>query len=312
VADGDPRYIGYAEAALHAWSGAAAPAEVLFTRALLRQYRHDFAAALRDLEGALRLQPEHIGARSWRAAIFMVGAHYAAARAECRELEAIASELLATGCLAYVDAATGNTKRAYASLRQALERRPDAGRETRLWALTRLAEMAWRLEDAAAAQRHFGDALALGLNDNFLLAAYADFLLEQGRPNEVVGLLKNWTRSDTLLLRLALAEKRLGLPQAQKHSQALHERFAASALRGERLHLAEEARFLLELRGDAKAALAAALENYKTQREPRDAAIVFEAALAARQAKAAEPALRWLDESGFESARLRALAAKLK
>jgi hypothetical protein len=114
------------------------------------------------------------------------------------------------------------------------------------------------------------------------------------------------------MLRLALAAKALRLPEAQTHLKSLGDRFAASALRGERLHLAEEARFLLDLKGDPKAALAAALENWKTQREPRDAAVLLEAALAARQPKAAAPALRWLEESRFESARLRKLAAALR
>jgi Tfp pilus assembly protein PilF len=204
MAEGDPRYVGYAEAALRGVTDPAA--EVAFIRGLLKQYRHDFTGALQDLEEALRHDPEHVGARSWRAAIFMVGARYAAAREECRLLAEAASELLATGCRAYVDAATGSTRAAYRDLSAALDRRPDAPRELRLWALTRLAEMALRLDQRAAAERHFRDALALGINDQFLLAAYADFLLEHGRPKEVVALLANWTRSDTLLLRLALAE----------------------------------------------------------------------------------------------------------
>ena len=172
--------------------------------------------------------------------------------------------------------------------------------------------MAWRLGDAALAERHFSDALKLGVTDNFLLAAYADFLLEQNRPKQVVALLKEWVRSDTLLLRLALAEQRLQLPEARAHAQALADRFAAAAVRGERLHMAEEARFLLEIKGDARAALAVGLENWKNQREPRDALVVLEAAAAARDAKAAAPVLRWLDESRFESERMRRAAAALR
>ena len=311
MAHGDPRYVGYAEGALRSWRAGDAPAHVLFVRGLLKQYRHDFQGAMRDLEGALRREPELIGARFWRAAIFMVGADYRAAREECRALEPIASELLATGCRAAVDGATGKARPAYDDLKAALERQPVAP-EIRLWVLTRLAEFAWRLDEPAIAERHFREALALGARDDFLLAAYADFLLEQGRPKEVGDLLAKWGQSDNLLLRLALAAKRLGLADAQKHAQALDERFAAAALRGERLHLAEEARFLLDLKGDAKGALAAAAENWKSQREPRDAAVLLEAALAVRDPKAAAPALRWLDESGFESTPLRRLAAQLK
>jgi hypothetical protein len=311
MAQGDPRYVGYAEAALRD-AHDDPPAEVLFVRGLLKQYRHDFTGALLDLQAALKHDPELIGARSWRAAIFMVGADYAAAREECRALEPLASELVATGCRAAVDGATGKARSAYDGLKAALDGRKDAGPESRLWVLTRLGELAERLEQPAVAERHFRDALALGARDDFLLAAYADFLLQQGRPTEIDALVRKWGHSDNLDLRLALAAQALGLPEAQKHARALGERFAAAALRGERLHLGEEARFLLELKGDAKGALAAAVENWKSQREPRDAAVLLEAALAAGDRKAAAPVLRWLEQSGLEDGRLRRLAAKLQ
>ena len=311
-AEGDPRYVGYAEAALRHWPGDDAPAEVQFTRGLLRQYRHDFAGALKDFARTLEREPDHLGAHAWRGAIFMVQADYPAAARECAALTEIASELMSAGCLAYIDATTGKTSGAYQRLSAALARRADAPPETRLWTLTRLAEMAWRLGDSAAAQRHFAEALKLGVDDNFLLAAYADFLLEQDRAKEVVALLKDWVRSDTLLLRLAMAEQKLQLPEARAHAQALADRFAAAALRGERLHMGEEARFLLDLKGDARAALSVGLENWKEQREPRDALVVLEAAVAAHDAKTAAPVLKWLDESRFESERMRRAAAALR
>lgn len=322
---GDPRYVGYAEAAVRPWPGTDAPVEILFTKALLRQYRHDFDGALDDLQRVLERDPAHVAARSWRAAILMVRAEYPAALRECEALARHASELRASGCSAYVQATTGKTRMAYAQLSGALRRHPEAGPEAKLWALTRLAEMAWRLEDQkqdheqqnheqkrALADSLFNQALALGLDDNFLLAAYADYLLERGRAKEVVGLLKPWSRSDTLLLRLALAERALGMREAEAHVQALADRFAAAALRGERLHMGEEARFLLELKGDARGALAVGVENWKSQREPRDALVVLEAAVAARDPKSAAPVLKWLDESGFESARMQRLAARLR
>jgi Tfp pilus assembly protein PilF len=313
MGEGDPRYVGYAQAALAPWAGAeGAPAEILVLRALLRQYRHDFEGALADLALALQRDPQSEEARAWRAAIHMVRADYPAAARECAALALMAEELQATGCRAYVEATTGRTLEAYVRLLGALERAERAGAASRLWAYTRLAEMSARLGDAPAAEGHFKAALALGLSDNFLLAAYADFLLEQRRPREVVALLKDWTRSDTLLLRLALAERDLGLPEAARHAQMLGERFAAEAQRAERLHLAEEARYLLELRGDANAALAAAAENWKSQREPRDALILLEAARAARKPAAAAPVLDWLARSGFEHQRMRRLATELR
>lgn len=312
MAQGDPRFVGYAQAALQRWGDMQAPPEILLVRAMLRQYRHDFEGALGDLALARQLEPENAEVHAWRAAILMVRADYAEAAGECAALATDGDDLLAVGCSAYVAATTGRTRAAYDKLSAALEDRPDAGPGETLWVHTRLAEMADRLGDAAAAERHFRAALALGMDDNFLLAAYADFLLQQRRSRDVVALLKDRGRSDTLLLRLALATRDLGLPEAERHARTLGERFAAAALRGERLHLAEEARYLLELQGNAEAALAAAAENWKSQREPRDALVLLQAARAARKPAAAAPALEWLARTGFEHEGMRRLADELR
>jgi hypothetical protein len=313
MAEGDPRYVGYAEAALQRWPEApGTPEEILLLRGMLRQYRHDFTRSMVDFDLALKSDPANAEARAWRAAILMVQADYAAARRECELLAEHATELHATACLAYVDATTGHARIAYERLAAALARRSSVDPGFEVWIQTRLAEAAWRAGELAAAERHFRRGLTLGVDDNFLLAAFADFLLERGRPAEVLPLLRKWERSDTLLLRLALAARELKLPEGEKYTRTLGDRFADAGLRGEKLHLQEEARYLLDLKGDARAALAAASENYRTQREPRDALVLLEAALAARDAAAAAPALQWLESSGYEDARLRSVAAKLR
>jgi hypothetical protein len=64
--------------------------------------------------------------------------------------------------------------------------------------------------------------------------------------------------------------------------------------------------------GDTKRALELARTNYTLQREPADARVLLEAAVAARDAAAAESVLRWLEINRVESVVLRELAAKLK
>jgi hypothetical protein len=92
----------------------------------------------------------------------------------------------------------------------------------------------------------------------------------------------------------------------------LKERFDASAMRGDKLHQQEEARFHLYLLGDAPVALRLAAENYRLQREPRDARILMEAALAAKDYPAAQPALDWLRTSGYEDPAYRKLEQQLQ
>ncbi|MBI5909654.1 MAG: hypothetical protein HY848_06860 [Betaproteobacteria bacterium] len=312
-AEGDPRYVGYAEAAIRPWNNAAEPAvEILVMRALLRQYRHEFDAALADLGQAAERDPGNAEAWSWRSAISLVQADYAGARAACDKLAALASALLATACTTAVDGLTGKSGAAYAELSKALARRPDADPDLRLWIQTRLAEMALRHGRDELAERHFKAGLALGVTDGFILAAYADFLLDRDRPAEVVTMLRDWERSDILLLRLALAEQAAKLPAAAAHIAMLKQRFDASALRGDKLHQQEEARFHLYLQGDASKALRLAAENYRLQREPRDARILLEAALAAKDFRAAQPAVEWLGASGYEDPLYAKLARQLE
>ena len=115
-----------------------------------------------------------------------------------------------------------------------------------------------------------------------------------------------------LLLRLTLAEAQLQLPAAAAHTQTLADRFAAAKLRGDSTHQAEEARFHLQLRNDAKESLRLAVENFGVQKEPRDARVVLEAAIAARNPAAAAAVLDWLQTSRFEGRVLRELAHQLK
>lgn len=312
MAEGDPRYIGYAQAALNPIAlDDRTPAEVWLLRGLLRQYGHDFDGALQDLATALRRDPDYGEARAWRAAIHMVRAEYPRAREECEALLASGRGVLATGCLAFVDAATGSLAPAYETL-AGDARSPRASAAQRLWILTRLAEFAQRLGRPAEAEAHFRAALALDITDGYLLAAHADFLLEQKRPTEVIELLKGWERSDILLLRLALAEKAANSPALAGHVATLGQRFAAAALRGDKTHQQEEARFRLFLLGDAAGALRLAAENYRVQREPRDAEILLIAARAAKTPDAARPALEWLTQSRFEDPRLAKLAEDLR
>ncbi len=304
MARGDPRYVGYADAIVTRFA-AKPSADILMMRGMLRQYRHDFQPALDDFAAALALDADLAGANAWRGAIYLVQANYAAAAQECSALQAKHRVVLYGGCLGLTQAYTGHLADAFKTLQQVLAVAHDD--DHKLWLNTRLAEIATWQGQTALAERHFRQALDLGLDDGYLLAAWSDFLLDHGRTAEVVQLLASWEASDPLLLRLAEAETLLKQAAGPAHVQALDDRFAAAKLRGDTTHQAEEARFHLRLRGDAQRAVQVAAENYRVQREPRDARILLESALAARQAALAKPALDWLRSSGFEGVELRRL-----
>jgi Tfp pilus assembly protein PilF len=311
--EGDPRYLGYAQAALAPWwELPSPPVEVQVLRASLRQFRHDFAGAVDDLSQVLERDPQHVRARALRAVIHIVQARYPQARMDCQVLAQVGNALVGLGCEAMVDGLTGKAVPAYAALSDAVAKAADVAPTDMLWLQIRLAELAQRQGRDDLAETHFKKALGLGITDTFLLSSYTDMLLDQKRPADVVALLKDKSRSDVLLLRLMFAERALGLPTAKERESALAARYAAAQLRGEKVHQQEEARFELQVRNDAAKALSLAQENWQAQREPRDARIFLEAAVAMKDAKAAQPVLQWLDESGIEDRYLRDLGRQLK
>ena len=312
MAQGDPRYVGYASAALAPLAKtAAAPANYDMALGLIQQFSHQFEPALASLSKAAALDPTSPEPLLWRTAVFMVQARYPEAAAECARVVPLAEPLLGTGCSAYVEATTGQLQPAFEKLAAAVKASPQASAELLLWQNTRLAEMAWRLQRFDVAENYFKNALKQGVTDQFLLGAYADFLLARQRPAEVLSLLADWERSDILLLRLALAGKALGDKRSADWAAQLRDRFEAAARRGDRLHEQEAARFELDIEGNAAKATLLASQNYAVQKEPRDADILMHAALAANQAKSAQPALDWLRASRYEDPVMSQLASQL-
>ncbi|HEX7984976.1 MAG TPA: hypothetical protein VF616_15770 [Duganella sp.] len=299
----DPRYLGYAQAALAPWwAQAAPPPQVRLLRATLLQSTHQFGPALEDLKGVLTAQPDNAQAWLTQATVQTVRGDYAGATASCAHLSSLSIELITVTCIANVGTVTGRNTKSEQLLDLTLERSANAPAELREWALTLLAEMAQRRGDATVAEARYRRALVMTPNDSYLLGAYADFLLEQKRPTEVLTLLRDQARIDALLLRRALALRQQG-GQAGALAADVKElaaRFDAAALRGDTVHQREQARFELLLRGDTATALTLARKNWAVQKEPADIRIYLEAAAAAHDTSAAKPVIDWMKQHGIE------------
>jgi len=313
-AESDPRYYGYAEAVLGPWMQTAHPvAEVLTLRATLFQNRHEFPAALDHLNKALAQQPRLAQAWLTRALILEVQGNYATALNSCLPLFKLAQPLTATVCVNSTLSLSGQLDAAYQQLKQTVQSAQTEQPQDRQWALITLAEMAERKGDAEAAEQHYRNAFELERRNGYLLGAYADFLQDHGRYDEVIKLLQNETRADGLLLRLTRAEQQLNLPEADAHKETLKARFAASRMRGDSSHQGDEARFMLHLLNKPEPALELAQINWSVQREPRDARILLEAALASGKVNhGALPTLEFLVQSRLQDARLQPLIDQLK
>jgi len=307
--EGDPRFLGYAEGALAPWwKDPAAPTRVLILRATILQSSHQFDAAIADLNTVLHREPRNAQALLTRATVLTVQGKYAQARGDCGRMSGIAPEIYAVICVAAIDSMTGKAGPAYESLQRALVSLPRIDAAGRVWGETLLGEIAHRRGDPAA-ERHFRAALGAGDRDIYLLGAYCDWLLDQRRPAEVIALLQNENRVDTLLLRLALAQQALRRPEAAASVDTLRARFDASHARGDTVHQRENARFELFLLDDPRSALPYAVANWRVQREPADLRILAEAAAATSDAAALGAVKQWLAETGFEDSAVAALIA---
>lgn len=313
-AESDPRYYGYAEAVLTPWMQTTHPAaEVLTLRATLFQNRHEFPAALDHLNKALAQQPRLAQAWLTRALIQEVQGNYAAALNSCLPLFKLAPPLTATVCVNSTLSLSGQLDADYQQLKQAVQIAQTEQPQDRQWALITLAEMAERKGDVETAEQLYRKVFDLEQRNGYLLGTYADFLQDHGRYDEVIKLLQNETRADGLLLRLTRAEQKLNLPEADTHIEILKARFAASRMRGDSSHQGDEARFMLHLLNKPDKALELAQKNWLVQREPRDARILLEAALASGNIKQEIlPTLDFLSQTRLQDVRLQALIDQFK
>lgn len=311
--DADPRYLGRAESVLGPWWALATPpAPVRLVRATIRQSLHDFDGALADLEALLRADPRQAQAWLTAAVIYQVQGRYAEARRHCAPLIGLAGDVVTATCAASVGSMHGHAVSSYELLTRTVERQGGANPSERQWAWTLLGEMASRLGRTNDAESHFQAALAVGIKDPYLLGAYADWLLDHGRPADVLSLLQAERKVDALLLRLVLAEWQMKRAEAVLDREILEARFEAARRRGDRTHLREEARYVLHVLKEAERALALAETNWRVQKEPADARLLLEAALAAGQPLVAHPAVAWFRANRVEDATLEPLVKQVE
>jgi tetratricopeptide (TPR) repeat protein len=295
----DPRYLGRAQATLARWWGEPAPPpDVLLLRATIRQSLHDFTSARADLEQLLARRPSDAQAHLTLAVVETVTGDYAAARTHCAAVAQLAPPIYSITCDAQIDGVTGNAVKARATLEHALSQPMDPS--LRGWAVTAVAELAIVTGDYATATASFREALAADPDDAYARAGLADVLMWSGHAADASQLLAGHEMIDNLLVRRAIAEHAVHGPDEAKLVRAMRDRITAAAERGDRIHVREEARFVLEVEGDGRRALALALENWGVQKELADARLVALAAKAAGEPSAVEPVAAWAKQNHVE------------
>jgi Flp pilus assembly protein TadD len=306
----DPRFVSYALSTLAPWSlRTEAPASVLVLEATALQSLHRFGDALARLDRALELEPRNAQAWLTKAALLQVRGDFVEARAACRSVAASADARVALTCLASVDGMTGRLRSSYEALTRASAATANESGDAGLggWIEGQLGEMALRLGDFSAAEAHLRAALRHDPDDPYLLASYADLLLLQSRTTEAASLLRSHVAHDVLLLRLAIAARRSGAPEAARWTQLFDARRRA-ARAADNPHLREHGRFMLDVLVQPQEALDLARRNWAVQREPADIALYLRAARVAGSAADERVVTEWIRRTGYEDRTLGALA----
>ncbi|HEY5933949.1 MAG TPA: hypothetical protein VIU61_04925 [Kofleriaceae bacterium] len=302
-AESDPRYLGRAQATLARWWDLAEPpADVLLVRATIRQSLHDFTGARGDLDRLVALRPDDAQAHLTRAVVATVSGDYVRARESCAAAGRMLGMLVAASCDAPLDGIAGHADTAYARLSTTLAQSRRAARELRGWALTALAELAIMRGQTDAAALHLRAALALDADDTYARNLLADVLLATHHAAEVSSLLAGRESVDSHLVRLAIAEHQTRGARETATTRAMRERIEAAALRGDRVHLREEAMFALAVESDAPRALKLARDNWNVQKELADARLLAETAVAANDPDAAAPVIAWARKTSVRDA----------
>ncbi len=299
--EGDTRYLAQAQAALAPWwQQADAPPEVRLMRATVRQALHDFDAAHQELHALTQQHPEHTQAWWTLATVRQLTGRYAEARQACEGMQRNGATWQATLCLADLDSFQGRAQEARQSLSRLMWRAPKALLPHLVLVRAELAERLGEQQEAA----QLYDTLAGIARDPYSEGALADWLLDQGQAQAVWDRLKDRTRHDGLLLRLAEAATRLQRPEAPALARQMGERLAAARHRGDSIHWREEARFELRVRKRPQEALRLALVNWGIQKEPIDARLVLDAARAAGRPQAAQAVIDFCRQAGWTDVRL--------
>jgi thioredoxin-like negative regulator of GroEL len=295
----EPMYFGRAESVLAAAAnrpGASSETRRLWAETL--QYRHEFTRAGQLLDDILRQSPLDAASRTQRASVRLVRGDFAGARSDCaRLMTADTSRAVALACLAESLGGSGRLAQARALLAAyPLDHSEPA--VARAYFLTVRAELAERANALDRAVADYSAALSLAPLDDSIRASLADALVARGELAEADALLRIERPSLALVVRRAGCTG--GAERARLRALATSW-LELEAARGDALHNREAAMLAL-LDGDPVRALAAAEQNFASQKELPDVRVLARAATAAGDAAARARLAEWLRTTGFADA----------
>ncbi|CAA6823975.1 MAG: Unknown protein [uncultured Sulfurovum sp.] len=207
----DTSYLGYAKAFL-------APYLLKYPNAYgltlhqvdILQHTHHFDEALHLLKSLTAKNIKALEPYLMTAIIYQAKEDYVASLSACKKLLFRSSHLISATCLSFSQSYLGKLPSSYALLQDVYAKAKKEDQHEKSWALTSLADMAYRLEKKEASLAYLKEALALDVKDYFVLKKMSELYLEQKKYEKVKVLLAPYEYVDALLLRLTVAKEKLG------------------------------------------------------------------------------------------------------
>jgi protein involved in temperature-dependent protein secretion len=324
LTEGDLRWYGSAQAALTPWWAAAdLPAEAYFLRGLVKQGFHDFQDGLQDINRAIALEPARAEFWSWRFALHLLLADMTAAQKDIEEIGRLFGLEEAQVYRAVLLYRTGQPLPAVEMLGQAIRSVKFQDASSQDWLGFHLGEAHRVAGQAAKALAVWGQRLKASPQSHLIRLSLADLLNQQGqyRQAQTIAMAANSsgnaqnntaTMTDALLMQAVLASRGLKDPNESRLASQLEARLQSQALRQEALIERPKLIYQIAYGHDVKAGLALSIDNWQLQKEPPDALLFVQAALALGQAHAAEPVVSWAEKTGYTDPQLTPLLAQLK
>lgn len=317
--EGDLRWFGSAKAALMPWWQASdLPADGFFMRGLVKQGFHDFDGGLQDIQQAISLNPERAEFWSWRFALHLLRANMNAARQDATEIEQRFGAQEGHIYRAVLLYRTGQALPAVQWLSTAMRSPDHQDAASQVWIGFHLGEahrVAQQPERAIAVWQRL---LQAHPQSHLLRLSLADLLNQQGQFQQAKAVAtansakRNANLTDALLMQALLASRGLKAPDEAALAQQMAARLQSQALRQESLIERPKLIYQIAYGQDLAAGLALSIENWQQQKEPPDAVLFAQAALALNQARAAEPVVQWAQTTGYTDPQLAPLLLQLK
>ncbi len=315
--EGDLRWFGSAKAAMAPWwKKPDLPAEGYFLRGLVKQGFHDFNAGLQDINRAIELEPGRAEFWSWRFALHLLLADMVAVQQDVDQIDRLVGKAEADIYRGIIWYRTGQSAKAVQILRRAIQSPNYQDATSQDWLAFHLGE-AYRVDgQSSQAIAVWGQRLKSSSQSHLLRLSLADLHNQQAdflqAKKVAMNQIDTQSMTDALLMQALIASRGLKDADETLLANQMEARVKVQAMRQESLIERPKLIYQISYGVDVAAGLALSIENWKLQKEPPDAILFVQAALALGQAQSALPVVTWADQTGYTEPQLKLLLKQLK